>query len=75
MIPEFLTTPQTVVPFIRIRKIRKVLKLGFSVAVIFCCLIQFSAVCIVLVGNQKGGRQYGQIHLGQGMSGMLRVQE
>ena len=52
MIFEFLATPWTVVPFTRIRKIRKLLRLEYFCDCYFCCLIWFSAVCLHCVSGE-----------------------
>lgn len=52
MIFEFLATPWTVVPFTRIRKIRKLLRLVYFCDCYFCCLIWFSAVCLHCVSGE-----------------------
>ena len=59
MISELLATPWTVVPFTRIKKIRKLLRLGYFCDCYFCCLIWFSAVCLHCVGGvakREGGK-------------------
>lgn len=79
MILEFLAkaTPQIVVPFTGIRKIWKVLRLGYFLLpssfllfnLVFCCLFAFC-----WCGSKKGARQHEQIHLGQVKWGMVPIQ-
>lgn len=57
---EFLATPWTVVPFTRIRKIKKGVKIGeFCLTVIFLLfsMVFYSLFALCWWGNKKGGRQ------------------